>query len=562
MNEETPSEVAGDSEEVASARRVFRELDKAGRATRTYGLNNAATARFFEQLQRELDAHLSRWPVLAVVVERGDLRMGEATVVGGDENLAIRLHADGVRELRLEQGVAQPDLQGFVDALWGQTDPADDADEDVVTRLWSRDLQGISVVTAEDIVKLPTSLLPQESGFFAPPPPSFEQVLDNERALAGSPGREASSAPQLMGSGVAGFRVEPAERAQLEAELDLERATASVPFVLRVLQAIIVSETSPELITRALATIPATLDALLAAGDFVEAGGLLSTLALHAPGFDATQRLLAERVSSSLNMPGRVALIATGLFHAAAPAPGLAELLARLQPSAAEALCGVLAEAVDEDHRAALREALGKLCAEHPEPVLAALLDPRPQYALDLIAIIAAWDLPRTTQALGSLARHPDVSVRTEAVTTLSQLLFAGDGRALFAFAFDGEQAVRQRALRGLSSGKYQLTWDTWRPHLDLETLLALPLTAKRAVLQAVQATSGDASVFFLQGLVSGRGWTMRKEREETALLAVQALSTLGSERATAALRAAMEAASSSVRKACAAALEAKAANP
>ena len=558
MTEETQSDAIGDSAEAASAGRVFRELDKAGRATRTYGIGNNATLRFLQQLERELLAHLAQWPVLAVVVERSDLRLGEDTVASGEDNLAFRLHADGVRELRLEQGVGPLDLRGFVEALWGQTDPADDADEDVVTRLWSRDLQGISVVTAEDIVKLPTSLLPQESGFFAPPPPSFRQVLDHERQLLGSPGRELSS-QQLSGAGgVAGFRVDPVERAQLEAELNLERATANVPFVLRVLQAIVVSETSPELITRALATIPPTLDALLAAGAFAEAVGLLATLELASPGFDATQRLLAERVSGSLNLPGRVALIATGLGQTSASAPGLADLLARLQPPASEALCGVLGEAVADEHRAAIRAALGRLCAEHPEPVLAALVDPRPQYALDLIAIIAAWDLPRTTQALGSLSRHPDVSVRGLAVTTLSQLSFAGDGRGFFAFAFDEEPSVRQRALRSLSSGKYQLAWDVWRPHLDLEKLLELPLVAKRAILQAVQATSGDAAIPFLQSLVESRGWTLRKEREETALAAVQALATLGSEKADAALEAASTAAGGAVRKACVAALEAK----
>jgi hypothetical protein len=559
MNDETQSDAIGDGAEATSAGRVFRELDKAGRATRTYGIANNATLRFFDQLERELMEHLSQWPVLAVVVERSELRLGEAAVSSGEDNLAFRLHADGVRELRLEQGVARADLTGFVDALWGQTDPADDADEDVVTRLWSRDLQGISVVTAEDIVKLPTSLLPQESGFFAPPPPSFRQVLDSERALAGSPGRDGG-APQLPGSGgVVGFRVDPVERAQLEAELKLERATLSVPFVLRVLQAIIVSETSPELITRALACIPPTLDALLAAGDFAGAVGLLSTLELGAAGFDATQRMLAERVAGSLNIPGRVALIATGLLQAQPSAPGLVDLLARLQPSASEALCGVLGEATAEEHRAVLRDALGRLCAEHPEPVLAALVDPRPQYALDLIAIIAAWDLPRTTQALGSLSRHPDISVRTEAVTTLSQLSFAGDGKSFFAFAFDEEPAVRQRALRALSSGKYQLAWEMWRPHLELEKLLELPLVAKRAILQAVQATSADAAIPFLQTLVESRGWTMRKEREETALAAVQALSTLGSEKATAALEESSSAAGGAVRKACIAALEAKA---
>jgi hypothetical protein len=559
MSEETESESTEESAEAASARRVFRELDKAGRATRTYGIGNNATLRFFEQLERELNAHLAQWPVLAVVVERGDLRLGEAMVASGDDNLAFRLHADGVRELRLEQGVGPADLNGLVEALWGQTDPSDDADEDVVTRLWTRDLHGVSVVTAEDIVKLPTSLLPQESGFFAPPPPSFRQVIDSERALAASPGREATGT-QLSGLGVAGFRVDPVERAQLEAELKLERATSSVPFVLRVLQAIILSETSPELITRALATIPPTLDALLAAGDFAGGAALLAALAQASQGFDTTQRLLAERVAGSLNLPGRVALIAAGLSQAQPAAPGLVELLARLQPAASEALCGVLGEAHHEEHRAALRDALGRLCAEHPEPVLAALQDPRPQVALDLIAIIAAWDLPRTTQALSGLSRHPDVSVRTEAVTTLTQLSFAGDGRSLFAFAFDEEPGVRQRALRSLSSGKYQLAWELWRPRLDAEKLLELPLVAKRAVLQAVQATSADDAIPFLQSLVESRGWTMRKEREETALAAVQALSTMGSDKATAALKALSASAGGAVRKACLAALEAKAA--
>ncbi|HEX4382943.1 MAG TPA: hypothetical protein VH083_08340 [Myxococcales bacterium] len=559
MSEDTEGQSAGESEEAASARRVFRELDKAGRATRTYGISNNATQRFFEQLERELVAHLSQWPVLAVVVERGDLRLGDATVAGGDDSLAFRLHADGVRELRLEQGVGHADLNGLVEALWGQTDPSDEADEDVVTRLWTRDLQGVSVVTAEDIVKLPTSLLPQEAGFFAPPPPSFRQVIDSERALAASPGRE-SIGTQLPGSGVAGFRVDPVERAQLEAELKLERATSGAPFVLRVLQAILVSETSPELITRALACIPPTLDALLASGDFAGAVGLLVTLETGTAGFDTTQRLLAGRVAGSLNIPGRVALIATGLGQCPPSAPGLAELLARLQPAASEALCGVLGEAHLEEHRAVLREVLGKLCAEHPEPVLAALVDPRAQYALDLIAIIAAWDLPRTTQALGGLSRHPDVSVRTEAITTLTQLSFAGDGRALFAFAFDEEPAVRQRALRGLASGKYQVAWELWRPQLDAEKLMDLPLVAKRAILQALQATSADAAIPFLQSLVESRGWTMRKEREETALAAVQALSTLGSGKATAALQALSTLAHGAVRKACLAALEAKAA--
>lgn len=547
------------AEEIESARRVFRELDKAGRASRTYGVANAATRRFVDQLRTGLDEHLSRWPTLAAVVERTQLKVCDTTVLEGEDDLAARLHADGVRELRFEHGLREADVRGFVETLFSQADPSDAADEDVVTRLWSRDLRGISVITAEDIVKLPTSLLPQESGYFAPPPKSFRQVIDNERALTGVSGREAQSVLAATGGGTAAsFRIAQAEREQLHSELAAERAQESVPYVLRVLRAILRSETSSELLTRGFAVIPATLDALLAAGAFAEAVDLLHSLGRAAQDYGPTEKLLAERVIASLDVPARVALIATGLLHAEADAEGLSTLLGRLRPQAAEALCGVLGEATRPEHRALLRQTLTRLCAGHPEPVLAALVDPRPQYALDLIGVIASLKLSRAIQALAAVARHPDGRVRGEAVSTIARLATSGDGRALFAFSFDEEPFVRQRALRNLATGRYQLTFELWRPHLEVEELLALPLASKRPLLQAVQATTGDACVPFLQSLVEGRGWTQRKEREETALCAVQALAALGSDAAFAALRAAQDEASAPVRKACAAAMEAK----
>jgi hypothetical protein len=555
------------SDEIESARRVFRELDKAGRASRTYGIGNATTQRFVEKLRVELEAHLSQWPVLAAVVERTELKLGEAAVLGGDDDLAARLHADGVRELRFEHGVAEADVRAFLETLFSHADPGDEADEDLVTRLWSRDLRGISVVTAEDLVKLPTSLLPQESGYFAPPPDSFRQVIANERAHTFVSGRDPQSTLEALtatgtGAGAAGgaawFRIDRKEREELDAELAAERAQPSLPYVLRILRAILAAETSPDLLTRGFAVIPSILDALLPAGAFAQAVELLEALESASREYGPTEKLLAERVSASLNVPARVALIATGLLHADAEAEGLPALLGRLRPQAAEALCGILGEATQPEHRAMLRDALAKLCLEHPEPVLAALVDPRPLYALDLIAVIASWNKSRATQALGSLSRHPDARVRGEAVSTIARLSRRGDGRALFAFSFDPEPSVQQRALRNLATGKYQLSFELWRPQLDPETLLSLPLAVKRPLLLAVQATSGDGCVSFLQGMVEGRGFLQRKEREETALCAVQALAALGTEAASRALQAAQEGATAAVRKACASALEVK----
>jgi len=99
-------------EEIESARRVFRELDKAGRASRTYGMANAATQRFIENLRGELDAHLSRWPVLAAVVERTLLKVGKPGNFTGDEWDLMRTHpSEGVLKLLSSRGIGKVPLR-------------------------------------------------------------------------------------------------------------------------------------------------------------------------------------------------------------------------------------------------------------------------------------------------------------------------------------------------------------------------------------------------------------------------------------------------------------------
>src|SRR5207248_1972181 len=134
--------------------KVLRQLDKACRATRTYGLLNAVTERFFGQLQAEMTSHLETWPVLGLVVERAELRVWDQVVYRSEdsvgESLAFRLYSDGIRELRFLHGISAGELRSFLDALWGRDD-SPDADDDVVTRLWGKDLATISFITAEDI---------------------------------------------------------------------------------------------------------------------------------------------------------------------------------------------------------------------------------------------------------------------------------------------------------------------------------------------------------------------------------------------------------------------------
>ncbi len=545
--------------QAASARLVFRELDKAGRATRTYGLHNAVTQRCFEQLEAGISAHLEIWPVLGVVVERAELRLYDEVVYLSEDSLgesfAFRLYGDGVRELRFEQGLSPHDLHAFLDALWAVGDA--EADDDVVTRLWSKNLATVSFVTAEDLLKAPWTeeLVPQEHGFFAPPPGSFKSIIEREQAAA------AASPRDRLGTGHVGFEVSDEERAALERALAEERATDSKTYVLRMLEAILASESSPELLNRALAVVPGILDALLAAGDWAALLGVLTMLEHAAdknPGFEITQRMLASRVMESLNVPERLSLIETGLnAHPERPPAGLAEVLSRLRPAAVGAVCGVLAKLAAPEHRAVLRSAIALLAADDPEPVLKGLADPRPQYLRDLIAIIVGWNQSKGADALAMLASNEEAEVRRDAVAGIAALRSRGDGAALVVFASDPLPELRAEVLHLLSSGRYTAPWRSFRPHVDLDAVSELGRDEKRALFQALRATAGDEAVPWWQSILLERGRKQRPNHEETALFAVKALALLDTPRAREALAAGEQDGNPAVRKACAAALAA-----
>ena len=558
-----------ESAEIASASVVFRELDKACRAARTYGLSNTVTRRFFDQLQSVMVAHLETWPVLAVIVDRTELRLeGEVVYRGEDslgESLAFRLFGDGVREVRFEQGVDGDDLGALLDALWGRSE--EDEDDDVVTRLWAKDLSTISFVTAEDIIQAPWSedLAPQEHGFFAAPPASFEGVIEREKKLAAVASVAGGQGPAAAGEnlnrsggGLVGFEVTDQERKVLDRELDDERSVHTGAQVLAMLVAILDSEKSPDVLSRALAAGPAVLDALLSSGNWLALSSLLMALERAAEtndGFEVTHRLLAQRVRDPLNLPERVALIEKGLgTDLGRPMAGLSSVFAFLQPSATGPLCSVLANLSDEEHRAALRDTLIRLGAENPEPVLKGLGDPRAQYVRDLVTIIVAWQQPQAKDVLAMLSVHPAPDVREEALSSIARLHPHGDGAPVIAFASDAEREVRQHALRLLASSRYTVPWEQWKPHLR-EDLIEQPRAEKRMLFQAMRATSGDGAVPFWREMLSGRGWKGRQKREETALLAVKVLSVLGSDAAREALEFGRKEGVSAVRKACAAAI-------
>src|SRR5262245_34789697 len=124
--------------ELPVIKQLLTLLDKTFKTARTYGPNNPVAQRFFQQFYDDLSGHLTAHHTLLFLVQRSELYYkGHAVYQAPSptENLAFKLHADGIRELAFNKGLSQGDLAFFLEALWATSDQ-ENSDEDIVTRLW------------------------------------------------------------------------------------------------------------------------------------------------------------------------------------------------------------------------------------------------------------------------------------------------------------------------------------------------------------------------------------------------------------------------------------------
>jgi hypothetical protein len=484
----------------------------------------------------------------------------------------------------------------LLDSLWGSLDPEED-DDDIVTRLWSKNLSTITLVTAEEIAKASTSgdvfALPTAemgdvftlptAGMMGAPESSLRDLLDREQARAkmgegaghgegggsetgngGSPagegtGRNISRQASRFKSGHVGYEVSDGELAELAKEIEAESARDNMTYLLDMLTAILASEKSPAILTKLLDLWGNILDSLTAQGKWTLLDSVLGLLHVTTEvrpdlGDDHKKQLAA--LLDNLGRPECMKLIETYLNKIPdATTEGLPTVLLSMTPATVPALCTLLGNLEAPAHQAIVAEALETLAKDQPDHVLRGLSDRRPRYVKNLLAILLKWNNPRFADAVERLVRYPDIQVRKEVVRAIGIFRPSGNGIKLIAFLNDAEESIRFAALKLLMTGQYKAPYSAWSPLVSAETFTDRSLGEKRAVFQAVRATSGDEAIPFFESLITERSWTNRKKKEELAALAAETLGKLPTPAALTTLELGQKKGGTAVRQACTAAL-------
>jgi hypothetical protein len=562
--------------ELASVKRLLMLLDKTAKSSRTYGAANPVAQKFFQELFEGLTAHLATYSKLAFLIQRSELYFNEEVVYrseqdSSNESVGFKLYADGIRELAFLEGLAAEDLSFFLDSLWGSLDSEED--DDIVTRLWSKNLSTITMVTAEEVAQASTGgdvfALPT-AGTMNAPESNLRDLLDQEQAKArkekgsgvdaSSPsGDKPAGRAGRFQSGQAGYEVSDKELAELAKEVEAESVRNNMTYLLDMLTAILASEKSPVILTKLFDLWGNVLDSLAAQGKWTlldSVLGLLQTAAEVRPDLGDDHKKQLAALLDNLGRPERVKMIETHLNKApGATTEGLPAVLLSMTSSAVSALCTLLANLEAPAHQAIVAEALETLAKDQPDHVLCGLSDRRPRYVKNLLAILLKWNNPRFADAVEKLVRYPDIQVRKEVVRAIGIFRPNGNGMKLIAFLNDTEEAVRFAALKLLMTGQYKAPYSTWSPLVSADTFMDRTLGEKRAVFQAVRATSGDEVIPFFESLITERSWTNRKNKEELASLAAEALGKLPTPAALTVLELGQKKGGAAVRQACTAAL-------
>ncbi|MDZ4733039.1 MAG: hypothetical protein SGJ16_05560 [Nitrospirota bacterium] len=576
--------------ELTSVKRLLTLLDKTAKSSRTYGAANPVAQKFFQQLFEGLTTHLATYSKLAFLVQRSELYFNGEVVYrseqgSSNESVAFKLYSDGIRELAFFEGLSAEDLSFLFDSLWDSLDPQEN-DDDIVTRLWSKNLSTITLVTAEEIAKASTdgeAFAMPTTGMTEAPESNLRELLDREQARArkgmgtglegggdseagnsGTPagigtGGEARRQAGRFRSGHAGYEVSEEELAELAKEIEAESTRDNITYLLDMLTAILASEKSPVLLTKLLDLWGNVLDSLSAQGKWTQLDsvlGLLHATAEVRPDLGEEHKKQLAALLDNLGRSERMKMIEAYLNKIPdATTDGLSTILLSMASEAIPALCALLANLEAPAHQAIVAEALETLAKDQPDHVLRGLSDRRPRYVKNLLAILLKWNNPRFADSIEKLVRYPDIQVRKEVVRAIGIFRPNGNGMKLLQFLNDTEESVRFAALKLLMTGQYKAPYSAWSPLVSLDTFMDRSLSEKRAVFLAMRATSNDEVIPFFEGLMTERSWTNRKKKEELAALAAEALGKLATPAAITALELGQNKGGAVVRQACTAAL-------
>ena len=520
--------------EASSAYVVIQALAKADRGFSIYLPNNLLHEKFFAELCRRTDEHLEEFGSLRLDLTYDSMLCGTETIYTNPElreNLAFRMYADGIRALKIEEGVEPAELRTLVEILGRPA--AEDDEDDIVTRLWSSDLPHVTYVLTEAAPEGGTA--------------SFVAGLAGSRAV--HEGALRRYAAELAGAPPAAllpppshliFSLSEQEIATLQGLLAFDEQRTPLEDMSSILEAVIAAEQDPAVLDEFLEIVARLCGDLMITGHLDEAVDLLSLLSRAAarPGLPAAHAAKIGEARTRVVTPD----VIDGLSRQLAAGEGieretLRALVAGLGSSAIKPFCRILGDVPGKETRKVLIDALVDAGRGSPELFLPFLLDPRWYLVRNTLYILRRIAGPESARAALRCAGHKDPRVRKEVQLNFEETGDPAGESVMLGFLGDEAQSLRVAAVRNLARRGSKAAVER------LLALAAAPGFAERErlerelVWEALGALAPDRVFPTLRDMLLKRRWFVRAQEFDDTACACAGLRRVGTPAAIEVLR-------------------------
>lgn len=505
-------------EESASAADVMAALVRTAKGVRMYLPNNPMLVKFLEELHEKLALHLERFGSYRLEVEAFVLRYQGREVYQNAEqrdNIALRLHSDGIRVLQFAPGVTKEELATFLD-IAGFERPNRSEDDDVVTQLWGADLPAVSWLLEEDLISI--DALEVENEAVASQQEALSEIFE---ALAVQRPHPHQVIPKHL------LMLSSAETAWLQKTMLTDGQGDPVDDVLTIVAASLAGVRDQENF-EASARVAAVLVADLFRarqtrhalrlvrflGQLVELGSLPAE----------RREMVAETLAGVLSEEVLQALQEIVNGSEALSREELRELLLVLGLRSMGQMCELLGRVEKLKMRKVVVEVLIELGGQHPEVFTPFLSDQRWYLVRNVVMVLSLIDSPAALQMIAGLISHKEARVRKEVLGFLAQ---SPDPKArpyLIKFLRDESSSLRTRALRVIAQQRLSFALKPLLALASSDELKHRGMEEKIALFETLGELGSVQVIPVFQEMLSKKGWFKRSVPRETAQCVVAGL--------------------------------------
>ena len=505
-----------DEKELSSIKTVIQAMVKASKAFRMYLSNNPLLQRFSRELEENMSRHLEDYGDIRLEVDQFELRYGKEIVyenTNTKDSLAFRLYSDGIRMLTFSEGLEPRELHEFVDIVG--RNPVDETDDDIVTRLWERDLPHITYVEVDETAACDA----EELGIRSQTSVMKERIkAAHDSAAETAPAEPPITVPQKI------LTLTDKEVAWLRRVKELEEQRNPMEEALHILTAILVVEKDMGLFGDFVEITTDLFRKLLHSGEIRYALAMIRFLDKLMKS-KALQKELKEILSRGMEK-----LVTDEMIEDLADAidkrdrinpDDMRKLIRLLGRASIKPMCSLLGKIGNRRMRMVLVESLVEIGKHSPDEFLPCLSDDKWYLVRNTILILGKIGSPLALEHAGRLIRHKERQVRKEMLLYLQVIPGEEAKGYLLEFLKDVDTSLRINAMKSLAGMKFR---DALEPILKItqsRDFHKRDALERRTAFESLGEIGQEEILPLFERMILKRYWFNKaKEREMVSLAA------------------------------------------